>query len=104
MVFLPFFMIDVSVNKSFLPHFRPVLTELVNILTSTDSESGAIRITTYNLLSHLLHDFGAGFHSTREAKLLDILVKAASSDIASISSITALPSLAVSFPKVDRLM
>jgi hypothetical protein len=92
--------IDVSVNKSFLPHFRPVLTELVNILTATDSDSG-VRISTYNLLSHLLHDFGAGLHSTREVKLLETIVKVASSDIASLSSPTTLPSLIV--PLHDKL-
>src|SRR5271170_6026853 len=93
--------IDVSVNKSFLPHFRPVLTELVNILTATDSDSGVMRITTYNLLSRLLHDFGAGLHSTREAKFLETIVKVASWDIASLSSSTTLPSLTV--PLHDQL-
>lgn len=82
--------IDLSVHTSFLTHFRQVLTELVNLLAASSD-----RITIYNLLSRLLHDFGAGLHSTQEVKLLDECTRVVADDIGSISSTATFPSLFV---------
>ena len=56
------------------------------------------RVSSYKLLTHLLRNFGAGLQSTAEAKLLDNLTRIALTDIATLSSSLAIPSLSVVSP------
>jgi hypothetical protein len=71
------------------------LKELCALLATPESGNSTFRISTYNLLSRLFNDFGAGLHSARETKLLDSLVKSALDDIATLNSISTIPSLSV---------
>jgi hypothetical protein len=86
------------VGKSFAPHFRPILTELVANLTTSDATNSIFRISSYNLLTNLIRNFGAGLHSTLETKSLDALSKSVSRDIATLFSSFTIPSLSVLLP------